>query len=159
MPPDEREARVDAVASVLEAVAELGRLLASERHAPFDGRGLTRSQIETLFLLAHRIPPMTPARLATALRITKGAVTQLLDTLREQGLVESAPHPTDARSRILVLTAVAAREIDAFESGIVRHLLPRFARLGDAELAALESTLRRLTAEEEPATVPASRAG
>jgi len=135
------------VASVLEAVAELARTIAKERQSPFGGRGLTRSQVETLFLLAHRPPPMTPGRLARALRVTPGAVSQLLEPLREQGLVEQTPAPDDARSHVVALSAAAAAAVEEFELAVVQQLLPRFSALDDQELARLDHVLRRLTAD------------
>jgi DNA-binding MarR family transcriptional regulator len=54
--------------------------------------------------LLTSIPPDTGARmseLAQRLRITRGAVTQLVATLEEAGLLERSPHPTDRRSVIV----------------------------------------------------------
>jgi len=136
--------RAGDVATVLEVVTVIGRLIAAQRRAPFGGRQLTRSQIQTLFLLSHSPDPMTPSRLAQALDITAGAVTQLIDGLRVEGLVEATANPGDARSRILSLSPEAATEVRQFESDIVDRLLPRFAALGDAELATLARLLRRV---------------
>ncbi len=143
---------------MLEAVTELGRAIASTRRAPFGGRGLTRSQLETLFLLAHRTPPMTPARLAAALGITRGAVTQLLQPLRAERLVETFPNPEDARSQVIALSPAAASEVERFESSVVEHFLPRFAALDDDELAQLAQLLRAITAAPPSAAGPSAAA-
>ncbi|MGF2075820.1 MarR family winged helix-turn-helix transcriptional regulator, partial [Enterococcus casseliflavus] len=84
---------------VIERAIALSRSLRAGRRTPFHGRVLTGSQLEALFHLAHDPQPVTPSTLAAALAVTPGAVTQLVDGLRSEGLVESAPHPDDARSR------------------------------------------------------------
>ncbi|WP_210506345.1 MarR family winged helix-turn-helix transcriptional regulator [Naasia sp. SYSU D00057] len=138
------EARGEQIARVLEGVVLLSRTLTSHRRAPFAARRLTGTQIETLFLLAHRSGPLTPGRLARLLGITAGAVTQLLDGLREEGLVEVTANPEDARSRIVSLTRDAAAEVARFESEAVVSLLPRFAALTDGELTELADLLHRV---------------
>ena len=87
---------------------------------------------------------MTPSSLASALGVTAGAVTQLLDTLASAGLVESDLNPHDGRSRILNLTERARADIAEFEQQVVADLTPRFDPLTDNELATLADLLNRL---------------
>lgn len=136
--------RREHVARVIERTVALGRSLRSGRRTPFHGRVLTGSQLEALFHLAHDPAPVTPSALAAALALTPGAVTQLVDGLRAEGLVESAPHPDDARSRVIRLSAEAAEQVDAFEQELVAHALPTFDALDDAELETLASLLDRV---------------
>lgn len=128
---------------VLESVTAWSRLLGSTRSASFRGRKLSRSQLEALFLIAHRPPPVTPSSLARDLGLTAGAVTQLLDGLRHAGLVDQRPHPGDARSRVLTLTQDAGRQVSVYEDAAVAGLAGRFAGLDDAELATLSRLLAR----------------
>ena len=90
---------------------------------------------------------MTPSRLAAELGLTAGAVTQLVDGLRDAGHVDIGPHPSDGRSRVMTLSAAAAQEVAAFQRGIVRDLAPDFAGLTDAELQQLAALLARATAD------------
>lgn len=135
--------RENLLAEVLESVVHWSRQLGSVRAAPFRGMQLGRSQLEALFLIAHRPPPMSPGSLARELRLTPGAVTQLLDGLREVGLVDQQPHPSDARSRVLTLTPDAGRQVAEFESGLVAALAGDFSDLDDTELAVLSDLLAR----------------
>ncbi|WP_350349525.1 MarR family transcriptional regulator [Agromyces sp. G08B096] len=146
----EDAARRANAARVLESVTLLGRAIAAERRTPFEGLTLTRSQLETLFLLAHSAAPLTPGRVADRLGITPGAVTQLVDGLKAEGLVETDRHPDDARSRVLRLTAGAAQQVERFEADTTTRLLPVFEQLSDDELDQLARLLRALT-DEEPA--------
>lgn len=135
------------VAAVLESVTRLGSSIAAGPRVLFHGRDLTRTQMQALFTLAHTPTPVTPGQLATGLGVTAGAVTQLIDGLRDQRLVETTPNLDDARSRVIRLTADAAEEVQRFEGAIVERLLPRFDSFGDDELIALSHALARITEE------------
>jgi DNA-binding MarR family transcriptional regulator len=132
--------RSELIGSVLESVTALRRELTAGREPPF-GRRLTRNQVETLFVLAHSAEPVTPTHLASRLGITAGAVTQLVDGLASQGLVESVAHPRDARSRMLRLTDSAQTTVQSFERDAVERLTYRFDGLDDEQLRTLAATL------------------
>jgi DNA-binding MarR family transcriptional regulator len=132
------------VETILIAVVGLSRDLTAARQVSFRGQRLRRSHIDALFVLAHRRTPVTPSSLASALGVTAGAVTQLLDTLASAGLVESDLNPHDGRSRILNLTERARADIAEFEQQVVTDLTPRFDPLTDNELATLADLLNHL---------------
>ena len=136
--------RALAVGRVLEELIEANRMLAGPRVAPFAGLELSRSHLEALFLIAHR-DNVTPGLLASSMRITAGAVTQLLAKLREAGLVVATPTPTDSRSITLALTGSAQQELTVFEARAVEQSLPHFEPLTAAELDMLSGLLRRVT--------------
>ena len=136
--------RALAVGRVLEELIEANRMLAGPRVAPFAGLALSRSHLEALFLIAHR-DNVTPGLLASSMRITAGAVTQLLAKLREAGLVVATPTPTDSRSITLALTGSAQQELTVFEARAVEQSLPHFERFTAAELDMLSGLLRRIT--------------
>jgi len=135
--------RASLLGEVLESVVSWSRLLGSTRAMPFRGLQLSRSQLEALFLIAHRPAPMSPGLLAGELKLTRGAVTQLLEGLRQAGLVDQRPHPSDARSRVLTLTADAGSQVDDFERRMVAELAEEFSDLDDAELVTLARLLAR----------------
>lgn len=136
--------RAASIAVILESVTLLSSGLTTARHVPFHGRTLTRTQLDALHRLAHSRTPLTPGRLAVSLGVTPGAVTQLLDGLRQEQLVDTRPHPDDARSRIVTLTAEAAAEVELFEQGVVEAVEPQFAELTDLELHTLAGLLDRV---------------
>lgn len=114
---------------------------------------LTPSSLDTLFLIAHGTQPMTASAIADALTLTRGAVTQIVDALVDEGLVVRSPHPSDARSRILNLTDEAADRVRRFESQLAAALAPGFDALDDVELAQLAQLIAR-TAETAGAVKP-----
>lgn len=138
---------VDAVRVVLDGVATLGRVLSSEQRRPFEGRVLTGSQLSVLFFLARSPSGLTPGRLAELLNVSAGAVTQLADTLRADGHVDTQVNPDDARSRIILLSRTARDEVENFELATAERLRPRFAALTAAELTTLADLMNRVTME------------
>ena len=136
--------RSAAVGLVLEELIELNRMLAGPRVTPFAGRALSRSHLEALFLIAHR-NGVTPGGLAAAMRITAGAVTQLIAKLREAKLVTTTPSPTDSRSIVYALAGSAERELAEFEARAVQHAKPHFASLTTSDLNRLAALLRSVT--------------
>lgn len=128
---------------MLERLVGWSRVLGSTRAAPFGDRPLTSTQMDALFLLAHGGGAITPGALAASLGVTPGAVTQLIDPLRTDGIVEVAPNPADRRSRVIRLSAKARTAIATYETETARALAARFASLDDSELAALADLLTR----------------
>ncbi|UOE43423.1 MarR family winged helix-turn-helix transcriptional regulator [Agromyces larvae] len=131
------------IAAVLESIALLGRELSATRDTPFGDVRLTRSQLDALFLLTRAPSGLTPGALAAALGLTAGAVTQLVDGLRTEELVEQMVNPRDARSRMLRLTQAAKDRVGAFEAAVAARLAPRFDALSDAELDRLGRLLAK----------------
>ncbi|WP_022891262.1 MarR family winged helix-turn-helix transcriptional regulator [Agromyces subbeticus] len=139
--------RPASVAEVLESVAKLSRAITTNRRVPFHGRDITRTQMQALFILAHGGRAITPGVIAADLGITPGAVTQLLDGLREKQVIETVVNPDDGRSRIIRLTEEAAEEVVRFERDTVERLLPLFDALAHDDLAQLADLLTRVTKE------------
>ena len=140
-----QDARSSRVSAVIEALVSVAQTLTGDRRTPFAGEKLHRSHMAILFSLAHSVTPLTASRLAALLRVTSGAVTQLVAPLRAAGLVESIAHPDDARARILQLTSEARVQLVEYERDVVAGALPRFAGLTDAELSQLTTLLKKVT--------------
>ncbi len=135
--------RAALIGQVLESIVAWSRTLAQARSGPFADHRLSRSQTEALFLIAHGRGPVTPGSVADELGLTPGAVTQLVDGLRRQGLITTGTNPEDARSRVLTLTDRAAAQLASFENEMIASLSQGFGDLTDTELAALARLLAR----------------
>ncbi|MBG6056338.1 DNA-binding MarR family transcriptional regulator [Salinibacterium sp. CAN_S4] len=144
MSEHETATRELAVGRVLEELIEANRMLLGPRVTPLAGQELSRSHLEALFLIAHR-DNVTPGALASSMRITAGAVTQLLAKLRRAGLVVAAPTLTDSRSITLTLTGSAEKELTMFEAQAVEQSMPHFERLTTADLESLSALLSLVT--------------
>ena len=137
------DARLASIGRMIEAFALWAQVLDAHRASPFGDLRLTRSQVEALFLIAHAGVPMTPGRLAEALNVTPGAVTQLVAGLTAEGLVEQARDPEDARRRVLALAPASQEKVDRFERDLVQRLAERFDALDETELDTLATLLAK----------------
>ncbi len=87
---------------------------------------------------------VTPARLAAAMGMTRGAVSKVLEKLKTKKLVSRTRSPVDSRVQLLSLTEQARRilpRLTEIADSNDRHF---FAALGPDEQASLRHLLRRL---------------
>ena len=139
--------RSSQVGEALAAVVRLSRSLANPRSTPFGSTVLTRTQLDVLFVLAHAPDAVTPGQLAALLRVTPGAVTQLVDQLREHDLVEQYASDQDGRVRLLRLTSSARSQVEAFETVAIQRAAPWFDTLTDDALTVLAGLLAQVKGE------------
>ena len=136
--------RSSQVGEVLAAVVRLSRSLASPRSTPFGSTVLTRTQLDVLFVLAHAPDAVTLGQLAALLHVTPGAVTQLVDQLREHDLVEQYASDQDGRVRLLRLTSSARSQVEEFETVAIQRSAPWFDTLTDDALTDLAGLLAQV---------------
>ena len=86
--------------------------LASNRFERALPKGLTLSQFSVLNNFARLGGTRTPAQLADAFQVTKGAMTNTLKKLALRGCIDIQPDPADGRSKIVTVTdaGLALRE-------------------------------------------------
>jgi DNA-binding MarR family transcriptional regulator len=106
--------------------------------------GLSIPEADVLFTLRRAGPPyrLAPSAIAEALLVPSGTMTNRLDRLERQGLIERLPHPTDRRSMEVQLTARGRELVDEAVTGHVANEQRMLAPLSEQERA----TLDRLTA-------------
>ncbi len=96
--------------------------------------GMTMPQFEVLHHLARLGGEWTPLRLANAMQLTKGAMTNTLNHLSRKGYVSIRPDDRDGRSKLVSLTdegqkardmsvAALAPELAALVEGVSARLL------------------------------------
>ncbi|GAB5412579.1 MAG: hypothetical protein Cons2KO_01820 [Congregibacter sp.] len=106
--------------------------------------GIPRNDLRCLNLLERE--PRTPGAIATALKLTTGSVTTLLDRLESLELVERRPAPHDRRALLIYPTEKSFRVIGpvykSFALSLIKHANGYSRRDRDVALA----TLRDVTA-------------
>ena len=90
--------------------------------------GLSYPQFEVLNLIARRGEDLTPARIATALQMTPGAITNTLQRLEAMGLIVLEPCGADRRKKRVRLTG-PGREAYNRSMAAIR---PKMEKLRDA---------------------------
>lgn len=96
-----------------------------ERSLP---NGMSAAQFGVLTHFVRRGGTETPAQLARAFQVTKGAMTNTLQRLEAQGFVRVIPDEADGRRKLVSLTPKGAA---AYEQAIVA-LRPYYAGLREA---------------------------
>jgi len=121
------------------------KALASARHRAALGRllGLAEGEVLAIQHLA-RAGRMTPSQLGSALRLSSGGATALVQRLERGGHVARDPHPHDGRSVLLRLTPqIEARAGEAL-APLVAEIDALTARLSDDERALVADFLARV---------------
>ncbi len=134
----------------LRTMATVARLLnvagrIQERLAAFAAEyGLSIPEADVLFTLRRSGSPyrLSPSEIAEALLVPSGTMTNRLDRLERQGLIERLRHPTDRRSMEVQLTSRGRELVDEAVTGHVENEQRMLAPLSERE----RSTLDRLTA-------------
>ncbi len=102
--------------------------------------GLSLARTKVLEVLAHR-SPMQQSALAEALGHAPRSVTQSVEALEREGLIERTPSAEDRRSKLVTLTAEGTRALAAGTLAGEDVLRAVFGGLQDSELALLDKVL------------------
>lgn len=86
----------------------------------------------------------SPARLARAFQVTKGAMTYTLQRLEEHGLVTLEADPADARAKIVRITARGRRLRERGADGVRPGMLALIEAMGAEEFARILPFLVKL---------------
>ena len=127
-------------------VRRCAALLQQRLDATFAEHGLNSWEFDVLATLRRSGAPfcLAPTALFSTLMITSGTMTQRLKGLEARDLVERLPHPVDARSVLVQLTAQGLALIDAAVTAHVENERAILAALSSAELATLNTGLVNL---------------
>jgi len=129
-------ARVD---ELRRAEAQFGRRLAAVR-APND----TDREAMRYILDAPDDAPATPGGLAAHLNVSTAAITSLLRRLQERGQIVVAPHPADARSKVL---RASLRDLNAQADELTQRIESLASEFTQEQTDAITRFLRRLAEE------------
>lgn len=114
--------------------AMMQRLMHAYIHRTFTEAGLAPSQLHLLQLIEHK-QPVSLKKLADAMRLTPGAITQLVESLVQAGYVNRTPDEHDRRVSMVTLTESGADKL-ALLTRQKQILLENVAAdLSDEELA------------------------
>ncbi len=159
-----RLARPDLDTAPLGIVARVGRLAAyfdQSTNALMASYGLTRSSWDVLASLRRSGEPfeLTPTQLYRGLMRSSGAMTNMLNTLEQEGLVKRARDPRDGRGRLVRLSPGGLALVDEIAAHHLANEREMLASLAPSERIELESSLRTLLRPFESAQPEPPREG
>lgn len=135
----------------VSAMGPLGRLarlrthLSREIDSVLSAHGLNSSTFDVLATLRRSGEPfrLSPSDLMATMMVTSGTMTNRIDQLEKQGLVERLPNPDDRRGLIVALTPKGRALVDEAVTAHVANQERLMATLTVEERNALDTLLRR----------------
>jgi DNA-binding MarR family transcriptional regulator len=129
--------------ALMTEIAIVAQLAAQafERRMP---QGLTLAQFSVLNHLARTGGRPTPAELASAMQVTKGAMTNTVGHLERGGLIEIDPHESDGRSKRVRMTDKGHEQRGAAIAALAPELAALTGAVGNERLAAQLPGLRAI---------------
>ncbi|MCU1644145.1 MAG: MarR-family transcriptional regulator [Nocardia sp.] len=102
--------------------------------------GLSLARTKMLDILAAQ-GPLRQAALAEELGLAQRSVTQAVESLARDGLIERAPDPDDGRAKLVAITPSGAEALAASSAAGAHMLQQVFGSLTAQQLAALDTLL------------------
>ncbi|MFF1918019.1 MarR family winged helix-turn-helix transcriptional regulator [Streptomyces sp. NPDC058239] len=131
---------------VFGRLGQLSLLLTPALEGVFTRHGLRRGEFDVLAALRRSGPPYTliPSALAKTLVLSRAGMTNRLDRLEADGLVERRLDPTDRRSFHVALTARGHKVVDAAVTDHTANESRLLSALTPDERETLDHALRSL---------------
>src|SRR6476469_7990728 len=92
--------RAHIIDELLETIDVAKRSMHGHMQMVVEGHSISRTQLELLFTVQH-LQPTTAKEIAIMLNLTAGAISQLLDELTNQNLVDREADPADRRKHVI----------------------------------------------------------
>lgn len=135
------------IEAILEAMGGLMRRMHMHKHRMplFGDKTIGRAQIEILMMLMHCTESPTMRELAVHLRVTGGAMTQIIAPLLKKKFVEKIADEKDRRVTHIVLTPAAKEIITKAKKEYVAAITPAFNVLSAEDIETLARILSKLS--------------
>lgn len=144
------------------SITRAHQLLLGRINAALRPHGLTFARFEVLALLRFSRRGSLPlAMVGERLQVSPASVTNAVDRLEADGLVARAPHPTDGRATLAVLTEAGRDRLRGATSalGSIRFGAEGLDDAAAVQVADLLTGLRVAAGDFRPGDEPPSRAG
>lgn len=101
---------------------------------------LSMSQMGTMFRL-HRNGPTGVSQIGSELGISSAAVSQMLERLVQQGLVQRTEAPNDRRAKVIDLTPLGRQMVDEVHGGVRRSIMQVIFEMDNEEAQKVSEAL------------------
>ena len=138
------KARTQLLEQLLNNLGYICKSISAPHGFSFGDIVLTKPQINIFFFVAHHQDGVSVKEIAKFLNVTKGAITQFIDTLVEKNLVKREEDTRDRRLQRIRLTEFAESRFEQFKKSYYTSLNKLFDGLNDKEVEQLVSLLEKL---------------
>lgn len=125
--------RSEIIAELFETMDIAKRSMHGHMQTIVEGHAISRTQLELLFTIYH-LQPTTAKQLAAKLHLTPGAISQLVEELMEQSLIQRETDSTDRRRQVISLSTEGTAVVKTFEKRRHDVMNKVIENLTDAEL-------------------------
>lgn len=101
------------------------------------------NRTKSMIMISVTVGINRPAFLARNLGVSRQAIHQLLQAMRDDGLLELVPDPADRRAKIVQFSAVADKIREDAEKAVIGIEDELANRIGRAQLKQLKQVLRK----------------
>lgn len=119
---------------LIKNFSQIFRDMHKDQRFPFGGLILTRQQIMILFFIKEKGDSVFAKEISEFLHVTAGAVTQFIDGLVKNKLVERVENNSDRRSASIRLTAATKKRFDYLKKDSINKITKIFNELNIKEL-------------------------
>lgn len=127
--------RAETIQEVFDLMGRTKRTMKGRFHTVLDKLELSPTELELLMTIQD-FQPISHKALAERLRLTPGAVSQLLDAPDRGGYIVRSSKPSDRRVSYLSISRTGSRKLEEFKKMRQQMLSEAFAVLSDEELTA-----------------------
>ncbi len=141
--------RQDIIAELLDAMPVAKRRLFSRMHTVSYDSPLTGAQLEMLITIGH-LGPISFKQLAAQLQLSPGGVSQLVDNLTQQGLIDRTAQPDDRRVQYLEASSRGRELLKKIMEPRRKVMEQLMEHLSDHELAVWLDIQNKIISEFQP---------
>lgn len=107
------------------------------------GDDLSPAQLALLFIIKHQ-QPVSGKKLAESMRVSKSAVTQLLESLDQHGYITRTEDSDDRRISHITLSETGSSKMNAFEQKRKEVFVSLASELSDEELMTILNVQKKM---------------
>jgi DNA-binding MarR family transcriptional regulator len=132
------------IAELFDTMDAAKRSMHGHMQTVVQGHNITRPQLELLFTIHHH-QPTTAKHLAQKLNLTPGSISQSVEDLLDQGLIERQADPTDRRRQVIRVSAEGDKIFKALDKRRHEVMNKVIDHLSDEELLTWLKIQKHLT--------------
>lgn len=120
--------------NLIENFSQIFRDMHKDQKFPFGDLFLTRQQMMVMFFINEKERAVSAKEISEFLQVTPGAITQFIDGLVKNELVERAGSDIDKRSINIRLTEATKKKFDYLKKDFIEKITQAFNGLDNEEL-------------------------
>lgn len=130
---------------LFDALRHAGRTMRAHKpHCDEENRGPSAKREIILAILSDNAGAMRHNQLASAFRVSPSTLSEMLNRLESDGMIERSQDPADRRATLLTLTDRGKRRADEIKEETHRAFSAAFGNLSDDEKRQLIALLHKI---------------